>query len=44
SVQREFKGKKVIVFKFKKRKGYRQKYGYRQGFFLLRIDDVVKVS
>jgi len=36
-----FKDKKVVVFKFKRRKGYRRKQGHRQN--LTRIE-VVKVS
>ncbi|MCL2379574.1 MAG: 50S ribosomal protein L21, partial [Coriobacteriia bacterium] len=40
-VVEHFKDKKVIVFKFKRRKGYRRKRGHRQN--LTRIE-VVKVS
>jgi large subunit ribosomal protein L21 len=32
--------KKVIVFKRKRRKGYRKKNGHRQGFTEIRIDEV----
>lgn len=32
--------KKVIVFKRKRRKGYRKKQGHRQGFTEIRIDEV----
>jgi large subunit ribosomal protein L21 len=32
--------KKVIVFKRKRRKGYRKKAGHRQGFTEIRIDEV----
>ena len=31
---------KVIVFKRKRRKGYRKKQGHRQGFTEIRIDEV----
>jgi large subunit ribosomal protein L21 len=31
---------KVIVFKKKKRKGYRKKQGHRQGFTEIRVDEV----
>ncbi len=32
--------KKIIVFKMKRRKGYRRKNGHRQGFTLLKIKDI----
>ncbi len=32
--------KKVIVFKRKRRKGYRRKQGHRQGFTEIRIDEI----
>ena len=32
--------RKVIVFKRKRRKGYRKKQGHRQGFTEIRIDEV----
>ena len=35
------KGKKVIVFKKKRRKGYKVKNGHRQDFTRLKIDDIV---
>lgn len=31
------KGKKVIAFKFKKRKGYHKKQGYRQSYMILNV-------
>lgn len=34
------KGKKIIVFKRKRRKDYRRKQGHRQKFTEIRIDDV----
>lgn len=36
----EQKGKKVIVFKKKKRKGYRRKNGHRQLYARVRIDAI----
>jgi large subunit ribosomal protein L21 len=36
----EQKGKKVIVFKKKKRKGYRRKNGHRQIYARVRIDQI----
>jgi len=35
------KGDKVIVFKRKRRKGYRRKQGHRQKFTEVRIEDIV---
>jgi len=40
-VVEQFKDKKVIIFKFKKRKGYRRKRGHRQNLTRL---EIVKVS
>ncbi len=34
------KGKKVIVFKFKRKKRYRRKYGHRQGFSLFKVEKI----
>lgn len=39
-VLRHGRGDKVIVFKRKRRKGYRKKQGHRQGFTEIRIDEV----
>jgi large subunit ribosomal protein L21 len=36
----QLKGKKVIVFKFKRRKGYRRKQGHRQKFSSVEITDI----
>ena len=38
------KDKKVVVFKYKKRKGYRKKYGHRQPYSLIKIDDISGVK
>lgn len=35
------KAKKVIVFKFKRRKNYRKKNGHRQEFTRIRVEDIV---
>ncbi|HXG30644.1 MAG TPA: 50S ribosomal protein L21 [Thermodesulfobacteriota bacterium] len=40
-ILREEKGKKVIVFKFKRRKGYRRKKGHRQVYTRVEITDIV---
>ena len=34
------KARKIIVFKFKKRKRYRRKNGHRQAFTAVRIDEI----
>ena len=39
-VIRHGRGDKVVVFKRKRRKGYRKKQGHRQGFTEIRIDEV----
>jgi large subunit ribosomal protein L21 len=39
-VLRHGRDKKVIVFKRKRRKGYRKKQGHRQGFTEIRVDEV----
>jgi large subunit ribosomal protein L21 len=36
----QFKGKKVVVFKYKPKVRYRRKYGHRQTYTRLRIDDI----
>ena len=37
----QFKGKKIIVFKYKPKVRYRRKQGHRQQYTRLRIDDIV---
>ncbi len=39
-VLRHGRGKKIIVFKRKRRKGYRRKQGHRQGFTEVRVVDM----
>ncbi|MGI9558848.1 MAG: 50S ribosomal protein L21 [Thermodesulfobacteriota bacterium] len=34
------RGSKIIVFKFKRRKGYRRKAGHRQNYTSVRITDI----
>jgi large subunit ribosomal protein L21 len=40
TVVRQGRGRKVVVFKKKRRKGYRRKQGHRQGFTEVLIDAV----
>jgi len=37
---RHGKNRKIIVFKYKKRKGYRKKRGHRQNFTLVKIENI----
>ncbi len=41
TILEHLKGEKVIVFKKKRRKGYRKKNGHRQYLTRLRIDDIL---
>ena len=41
TILEHLKGEKVIVFKKKRRKGYKKKNGHRQYLTKLRIDDIV---
>jgi large subunit ribosomal protein L21 len=36
----EVKGEKLVVFKFKRRKGYRRKMGHRQRYLRVKITDI----
>jgi large subunit ribosomal protein L21 len=40
TIVEQAKAKKVLVFKFKRRKGYRNKRGHRQPYTALRIDKI----
>jgi large subunit ribosomal protein L21 len=40
TVLRQGRAKKIVVFKFRRRKGYRRKQGHRQDFTEVRIDSV----
>ena len=42
TVVKEGKGKKVIVYKYKRKTGYHKKNGHRQLFTEVRIDEIVK--
>jgi large subunit ribosomal protein L21 len=39
-IARQGKHKKIIVFKYKRRKGYRRKRGHRQHFTLVKIENI----
>jgi large subunit ribosomal protein L21 len=39
-ITRHDKHKKIVVFKYKRRKGYRRKRGHRQQYTLVRIEDI----
>ncbi len=41
-VTEQLKGKKIIIFKKKRRKGYRNKNGHRQLYTRLKIIDIAK--
>ena len=43
-VIKHLKGDKEIVFKKKRRKGYKRKNGHRQGYSLIQIDTISKTS
>lgn len=40
-VEEQGKAKKILVYKFKRRKGYHKKQGHRQRFTAVRIGEVV---
>ncbi|MEQ8850780.1 MAG: 50S ribosomal protein L21 [Phycisphaerales bacterium] len=39
-LEREFKGEKIDVIKFKRRKGYRRKQGHRQRYMKLKVTGI----
>lgn len=41
TVVEQFRGKKVIVYKYRQRTNYRRKQGHRQYYTRLRIDDIL---
>ena len=40
TVVKEGKGKKVIVYKYKRKTGYHKKYGHRQAYTEVKIDKI----
>ena len=41
TVVEQFRGKKIIVYKYRQRTNYRRKQGHRQYYTRLHIDDIV---
>lgn len=41
TIEKQGKAKKVIVFKFKRRKQYKRRQGHRQDFTAVKIDEIV---
>jgi large subunit ribosomal protein L21 len=39
SIARQGRDRKILVFKYKRRKGYRKKHGHRQSFTLVKVGD-----
>ena len=39
-IQEQTQGKKITVFKMKRRKGYRRKQGHRQGYTEILVDSI----
>ena len=42
-VQAEGRDKKLIIYKYKRRKGYRKTQGHRQRYAVLKVEDIVGV-
>ncbi len=40
TVEDQVKDKKVVVFKMKRRKGYRRKHGHRQQYSVIKVDKI----
>jgi large subunit ribosomal protein L21 len=39
-IARQGRDRKILVFKYKRRKDYRKKIGHRQSFTLVKVDDI----
>ncbi len=42
-VKEHIKGKKITIFKYKRRKDYRKKQGHRQPYSVLEVEEIVEV-
>jgi large subunit ribosomal protein L21 len=40
TVVEQYRGKKIIVWKYKPKKRYRRRYGHRQSYTRIRIDEI----
>ncbi len=41
TIQEHGRAKKIVIFKYKKRKDYKKKQGHRQDFTVLRVSEIV---
>jgi large subunit ribosomal protein L21 len=41
-IARQGRDRKILVFKYKRRKDYRKKIGHRQSFTLVKVDEIAK--
>lgn len=41
-IQEQGRGEKIIVYKYKSKKGYRRKQGHRQSFMVTKITDIIE--
>ncbi len=41
TLENHLKDRKIIVYKYKRRKGYRRKRGHRQQYSYIKVDDIV---
>lgn len=41
TVEDQIKDKKVLVYKYKRRKGYHKKQGHRQRYSVIKVDDIL---
>lgn len=41
TVKDQVKDSKVVVFKFKRRKGYQRKQGHRQNYTFVQVDEII---
>ena len=42
TVEKQFRDKKIIIFKKKRRQNYRRKNGHRQFLSIIKVDEIVK--